>query len=339
MIKFYRLDRQYRSIRKEILDAIDQTLLSGQVLDGQQCESFEKHLCDLTGRKYAISTNSGTTALLFSLLCAKHLNSVVAPNFSFIATRNAIAMSGKSGIFLDINRYGLLEIDTPVKSSVVMAVNLFGNVCDYDSFDSSNFVIEDAAQSLGSIKNGRPSGSFGNISVLSFDPMKNLPNYGSGGAVLTDDENIYKKIRNLKDNGKLSKFQEIGINSKISEIDCATLNVKLKYFKEWQIRRTQIADYYLDSLKNKFLFAHDLEQVSSWHKFVIICPHGLRDQVVGFCASKQIELKVNYPYVLDTSFTTPNSINFSKSCVSLPIYPELSDSEVEFIATSVKNSI
>jgi dTDP-4-amino-4,6-dideoxygalactose transaminase len=233
-----------------------------------------------------------------------------------------------------------------------MYPNLWGHTVDWDRFriqteffNDSIFVIEDAAQSLGARYKDIPSGRLGDVSVLSFDPTKNLNNYGSGGMILTDDVLIYEALKNYKDNGKQSGHDQPGTNSKMSEVDCAQMLIKLNHFNAWQQRRAQIADYYISELAEYVDVVLPGEDVkSAWSKFVIRISerHGLKHHMslkgveTKFHYDKPLfELPVGYEYIDYARQLFRESTAFSRECLSLPIYPELSNSEVELIAESV----
>jgi dTDP-4-amino-4,6-dideoxygalactose transaminase len=234
-----------------------------------------------------------------------------------------------------------------------MYVNLFGNCVDYDKFrihteffNDNLKIIEDAAQSFGASFKGIPSGKMGDVSVLSFDPTKNLNNYGSGGMILTDDHEIYEVCRGLRDNGKPSN-DNYGTNSKMSEVDCAQMLVKLKHFDSWQQRRTDIANYYINELYQYCDICVPNENVThAWHKFVLRT--NARNGLVHQLSLSGIEYKIHYEHALYDLPVGFNYIDYSKDlytetaaftreCISLPIYPELTDGEVEAIAAVVKN--
>jgi dTDP-4-amino-4,6-dideoxygalactose transaminase len=229
---------------------------------------------------------------------------------------------------------------------------MFGNVLDYDRllnvakfFSEDVKIIEDAAQSFGATYNGIPSGKLGDVSILSFDPTKNLNNYGSGGMLLTDDYDAYQFALSLRDNGKVHKHDWAGTNSKMSESDCAQMLVKLKYFDGWQRRRQEIADYYIENLTDwvdVLLPNRDVEH--AWHKFVIRV--GSRSQMQGYLASKGIETKIHYEqplyehpvgwdYIDYASDLMRGSSAHCQEALSLPIYPEMTDSEVEQVIEAI----
>jgi dTDP-4-amino-4,6-dideoxygalactose transaminase len=369
-IPFSNLSRQYESIREEILDAIDSVFKTGIMLDGIETIKFESKLAHMCNRKHAVTVNSGTQGLIFAQLATKtektNWDNVLIPEISYVATLNSTAMANNYTSYCDVDNKGMMDIvnfSKHIDESLsdlgithVMWVNLYGNMIDYnrlvtvtEMFNTEKItLIEDAAQSFGSKQNGRPSGSFGDISVLSFDPTKNLNNYGSGGCILTNDDKIYQNLRSLRNNGKDGNGEIGGTNSKMSEADCATMLVKLNHFDKWQKRRNDIAEYYIQELKDKVSIFLPNEGVEcNWHKFVIRL--GNRDEVMACMMTQGIETKVHYDYTLsDFHYRTAQrrfpsvgrtATALSNTVLSLPIYPELSDYEVEQIVISLKSYI
>ena len=368
-IPFTGIQRQYASLRKELLDTADDVWSSGQVLDGKYTYAFESVIAERTGRKYAIAVNSGTQALIFALrsLNLGYQKLVGIPALSFIATSNAVLEAGLVPFVLDVDANGQVDLasesDTQAPLDALMYVNLYGNMIDYDRltvimqfFGGLNLpVIEDAAQSFGAKYNGKPSGSFGDISVFSFDPMKNFNNYGSGGMLLTDEYEIYHEVTDLRNNGKPGRYYRSGTNSKMSELDCACMLVKLNYFDAWQKRRTEIAEYWNEQFKGKIETLTIEESVEpSWHKYPIFVDDRawMRFQLID----KGIDTRIHYEEPLSETVSYQTSVEgtnrykqdpvkfleyavnakrLSLRTLSLPIYPELTDAEVEYIATNV----
>jgi dTDP-4-amino-4,6-dideoxygalactose transaminase len=359
-VPFNGIARQYKELRDEILDASDRAYRSGQVLDGSYTQMFERQMAQRCMRQYAVAVNSGTQALVFAQMATARnsgVENVMIPGISFVATLNSVLMAGNKPVYCDVDHNALLDIETidyALDGAVdtVMYVNMFGNVLDYDRllnvtrfFNDEVKVIEDAAQSFGATYNGIPSGKLGDVSVLSFDPTKNLPNYGSGGMLLTDDYDIYQFALALRDNGKILDHDFAGTNSKMSEADCAQMLVKLKYFDTWQRRRAEIAEFYIEHLTDwvdVLLPNSDVEH--AWHKFVIRT--GSRSAMQGMLASKGIETKIHYEkplfehpagwdYVDYARDIMRGSTAHSKEALSLPIYPEMTDTEVELVVDCV----
>lgn len=328
-IPFVNLGRQYQSIKNVIQNVQDVVYSNGKVLDGPYVSKFEREMAQLCERKYAVAVNSCTQALVFANIITDDGGGVLTPAVSFVATLNSSIMAKRQVYFADVNTQGLIQIPDKSPASTLIFVDLYGNVVDQDTLSWGGTIIEDAAQSLGATWKGRPAGSFGDISCLSFDPTKNLPNYGSGGMLLTNNETFYKKAKNLRDNGKLSGG--VGTNSKMSESDCACMLIKLKCFPEWQKRRAKIARYYNNHLSN-YVEIPKINQnaMPSWHKYVIQTDHQLPLQ--SHLSSCGIETKIHYPKPL---CEMPNAIRLCQRVLSLPIYPELTDGEVEEVVKSV----
>lgn len=367
VIPYNGMDRQYKTIRDELLDISDRVYSSGKVLDGHYTKEFEAQIARRCHRGYAVAVNSGTQGLIFAQAATKAITtlgpdySILIPTISYVATINSVLMNEFRPVFCEVDFKGLMDLDKfdeKLDRSVnaIMYVNLFGNCVDWDRFQMQTkffnddlLIIEDAAQSFGANYNGTPSGKMGDISVLSFDPTKNLPNYGSGGMILTDDHHTYEICRMLRDNGK-PVHDSPGTNSKMSEVDCAQMLVKLNYFDAWQRRRSEIASYYIQELYQYVDVLVPNEGVThAWHKFVIRTEN--RSALMSSLSFNGIETKIHYDYALfdhGVGFTYNNWSNqhlytetasFTRECLSLPIYPELTDAEVETIVEKIKQYI
>lgn len=363
VIPFFGVARQYQRIKEPVLDITDRVLSTGRMLDAEYTRHFEEKIAQRCNRAYAVAVNSGTQALIFAQMAAmaKPPYSVLIPTVSFVATINSVLMNNHTPVFCDIDYKGLMNLDSfeyKLDQSVgaIMYVNLFGNCLDWDKFQLQTkffndglLIIEDAAQSFGASYRGIPSGKMGDISVLSFDPTKNLNNYGSGGMILTDDFSIYETVCGLRNNGKNHMHDSPGTNSKMSEVDCAQMLVKLEYFDEWQRRRRDIANYYTQELYQYVDILVPNEGVEhAWHKFVIRTEH--RSSLMNHLSQCGIETKIHYDsalYDLGVGFNYidysqdlyTETAAFTRECLSLPIYPELSDAEVETVAEKIKQYI
>ena len=364
-IPFFGVDRQYANLREEILDVSDRVYSTGMVLDGPHTQFFNQSIAKMTERKYAISVNSGTQALVFALRSLDGCSPIVypsdkilIPSQSFVATVNAVYEAGFTPVFCDVDsRTGLMDLNKiPVEVNEIRAlmyVNLFGNVIDYDKLtvyreiwaENNVPIIEDAAQSLGAYYRGHPSGKLGDISCLSFDPTKNLNNYGSGGMILTDDYATWEYCEGLRNNGKHLGHDFYGTNARMSEADCAQMLVKLKYFDEWQERRAHIAEYYIGELMEYVdVIQPGIGVESAWHKFVIRLSerHALKHHLAikgietRYHYDKPLfELPVGWDFVDYAKDPYRGAVSFSRECLSLPIYPEMTDSEVTYVIESI----
>lgn len=358
MIPFTGLNRQYANLKEELLDVIDSVYSSGQVLDGPYTRAFETEIATRTNRDCAVAVNSCSQALLITYLyysSQENKNKNVAlPALSFIASAGAPTLTNRNITFVDVDENGLLDINKLAiredNINIVSYVNLYGNLIDYDKLkiavdffnDDKIFILEDAAQSFGAYYKGIPSGKLGHASCLSFDPTKNLPNYGSGGMILTDDPELMHFAYNFRDNGKSSDFETLGSNSKMSESDCAQMGVKLKYFDEWQARRSKIAEFYNDCL-SLYVVTPEVtpECTHAWHKYVIKTVD--RATMSADLRHNGIETKVHYNQIMPDidAFRLgvanwPVAEELTRTSLSLPIYPEMTDAEVEHVVDTIQ---
>jgi len=364
-IRMYGVDRQYQNLKQEVLDLTDTVLSTGQVLDGAFTVKFELEIARRLNRTYAIAVNSASTGLLFALnsFISGKKPGLLIPAVSYIATMNSAILSKYADIQIcDVDAGGLIDLGKAnqvmgTEIQTVMYANLFGNTVDWDRFQiMTQFfgsdrvrVVEDAAQSFGASFNGVPSGCMGDVSVLSFDPTKNLNNFGSGGMILTDDGDVNEFVKNIRDNGKHTGHEIPGINSKMSEVDCAIMTMKLlKHFDKWQARRTEIAEYYTKELQEYVEVPVTTPgTVHAWSKYVIRVPN--RMQLKKHLDYNDIENKPTYTRTLYEEFVgrsyAPVALTgddswechrFTRECLSLPIYPELYDSEVERVVKTIR---
>ena len=355
MIPFSNIDRQYKSLREEILHVTDQVLTSGNVVDGDFTKQFEKWLAAKNHAKHAITCTSGTVALEIIAKYTKELicnainrsPTIIIPSITYPATANAFANAGWDLCFADVDQYGLIKPETiPTNSShympyyMTVLVGLYGSSVECKNKGDDDLVIEDAAQHWLSNDCQR----CGISSAISFDPTKNFGNYGNGGAIVTNDGFLSEYAHAYRNNGKPTN-NYIGSNLRMSEVDCAQLMIKSKYIDEWQQRRKDIFRYWMTEFKEQglnVLIDENHFDKHSYHKFVISCNN--RDNMAKKLHAAGIQTKVHYDtpvFKLGSFQHYPNPGMFStadmlsKSVLSLPCYPELTDSEIEYIAESV----
>ena len=351
-IPFTGLKKQYNNLRSEILDVTDEVYRSGQLMDGNYTAEFENWLAKRNGCKYAVTCHSGTHALeIIAAYYAQQTGmpnppTVLIPTLTYAATANSFIRAGWKVILVDTDNYGVInlkKVSQDVSVQATVAVGLYGIALKHQMYYSSGIVIEDAAQHWLSNEGYR----LGNAAAISFDPMKNLNNYGNGGAVVTSDIDLLTFAREWRNNGK-PKHQELGTNSRMSEVDCAQMLVKSQYIDAWQKRRGEIARYWIDRLKGtgiRTLIDDNNFQHHSFHKFVIDLDR--RDIVKRNLELHNVETKVHYSHPLHElpaydQLDGPDILSvasaLSRRVLSLPIYPELSDLEVEYIIDSVTDS-
>ena len=352
-IAFTGLQRQYNNLREEILDATDQVLASGNLMNGPFTQQFEEWLAQKNHSNYAVLCHSGTQALeiLAGYYCTEHNlhprpnpPTILIPAMTFPASANAFVRAGWNIHLIDTDAYGNMkfsDIPKDLNYHAILGIGLYGAAL-HDSLKwIVPLVIEDAAQHWLSNRCNRSR----EATAISFDPMKNLNNYGNGGAVVTNDRNLSDYARNWCDNGKRSGHAQTGTNSRMSEVDCAQMMIKTAYLDQWQARRESIARRYIAAFRDApFRCLIDDSNVSShcFHKFVIDASN--RDQLQADLKSAGIDTRVHYQHPLHEldayqQYAGPSLLSaassLSRRALSLPIYPELTDSEVEYIIDSV----
>ena len=353
-IPFTGLKKQYNNLRTEILDVTDEVLRSGQLMAGNYTAEFENWLASRNHSKYAVTCHSGSQALeiiaeYYRTQTVAHPPRVVVPSMTYVATANAFIRAGWEVWIGDTDRNGLLDIDKiphDLSIQATVLVGLYGAAVNADRFWGTDLVIEDGAQHWLSNKCNR----VGNATAISFDPTKNLPNYGNGGAIITDDQSLLDFARDYTNNGKASKHAAAGSNSRMSEVDCAQMLVKTRYIDQWQLRRKTIASYWLrrleDDTRVRCLIDHTNFDTHSFHKFVIEVDD--RDALQQKLADRGIETKIHYrdplhelpayQHLQGPSILSPAS-SLARRCLTLPLYPELTELEVEHIIDSLLDCV
>ena len=350
MIPFFALDRQYKLVGEECLHHTDLILRSGQFIDGEYAPLLEEWLTVRTGASCAILVHSGTQALeLLALVLHTddlHKPKVLIPNITFVATANAFIKAGYNIMLGDVDNQGIMLPYDRQEQGFYMScgVGLYG------SNPHPGVDVIDGAQSW---LNGYMNTDF---MAISFDPTKNLSASGNGGAILLNDYLTAANLRRLQNNNKGSRFQlDFGMpptNSRMSEIDCAHILVRTKYIDKWQSRRRQIAEYWNEQFKDLPLRSLiELTTISGNTK-----PHQIqkyvvrtdkRDKLQEHLKDKGVETRIHYEKCLSElpvyeGYVTvksgvENSKKLASEVLSLPIYPELTDAEVEHISKAVRS--
>jgi dTDP-4-amino-4,6-dideoxygalactose transaminase len=350
-IPFTGLKKQYNNLRTEILDVTDEVLRSGQLMSGNYTAEFENWLAKKNHSKYSVTCHSGSQALeiiaeYYRAQSSTNPPRVVIPAMTYVATANAFVRAGWEVHIIDTTANGILDkkkVPDNLSVQATVLVGLYGAAVNSDRFWATDLIIEDGAQHWLADNCNR----VGNATAISFDPMKNLNAYGNGGAVVTDDMDLLEFAREWTNNGK-PNHSNIGTNSRMSETDCAQLMVKTRHLDEWQQRRANIAEYWMSRLKNtpiRSLITVDNYNTHCYHKFVIDVDQ--RDLLQRNLALKNIETRVHYKEPLHELPAYSNHVGpdilsvasaLSRRVLSLPIYPELTDLEVEYIIDQVLDS-
>jgi dTDP-4-amino-4,6-dideoxygalactose transaminase len=342
-IPFNGLARQYKNHREEFLAATDHAMHNGQWMNGEFTDQFQRWLKLRTGKTYAVLTHSGTTALEAIARYYKKVNFVedtaFIPTLTFPATANAFINAGFNIELVDCNSYGQTiygrhfsgGIDKP---GIAVGVGLYGETVDQRP---ALPFVEDGAQHWLTDSNTASTAM-----AISFDPTKNLPSSGNGGAVVTNNRSIYDWVSSYFNHGKDTNV--IGSNARMSELEAAHMMVRTQYIDEWQQRRRDIAEHYMERLKDKVRVVASDKKRHSWHKFVIDVDG--RDKLRRDLGERGIETRIHYDRPLHEMpkyehYKNPGLMSvassLSRRVLSLPIYPELTDAEVEIIADQVRN--
>lgn len=347
--------RQYRLIKKEIQKSINDVLDSGCYIGGKVTEAFEQRLAHYCGTKYAIAVANGTAALYLSLLDAgvEAGDTVLVPSHTFIATIEAIKLTGAEPIYCDVSPFTynirLDEIETKRNKTTkaIIPVHMYGNMCamrDIVAYAKKNSlsVIEDACQAIGSEQNGRKAGSFGDYGCFSFYPTKNLGAYGEGGAIVTDKKSAYINLKQLRNHNALDKFQhdQGGFNFRISEIQSGILLTKMNHLDDWIQRRRDIASIYNRGLLHVTKPEESKNNKHSYHLYVVRSEK--RKHLCNHLEKRGIGYGLHYPIPCHTQYGNNTNLPYtglvSGQVVSLPMFPELTDNEAFKVCQSVNEA-
>lgn len=356
-IAFCDLKRQYSRNREAFLRAIDSVCEKAAFIDGEFVKAFEAEFASFCDADYACCVNSGTNAILLALLALGigPGDEVIVPANTFIATAWGPAYAGAKPVFVDC-RSDTWEIDVDAveaaiteKTKAVIGVHLYGMAFEVDSLlaltKSRNlYLVEDSAQAHGALYRGKPAGGLCDVGCFSFYPTKNLGAFGEGGCVTTDNEALAAKVNSLKNHGigkKNGEHDEIGFNMRMDGIQAAILSEKLKTFQTSLERRRKIAIRYKSEIKHPLIaFQQDTPGAQHvYHLFVVTVDN--RERFAAHLLENGIETSAHYriPCHLQKAFAglgykkgdLPNAEYLAEHCVSLPIYPELEDGEVDRI--------
>jgi len=362
-IPFGDLKRNYLAHKDEIDEAVSRVLSSGWYLFGKELEQFENNFALYCSVKYGIGVASGTEAIQIAInSCGVGVgDEVLTVSNTCVPTIAGIEASGAKCVFVDIdttsytmNPMLIEERLTPLTKAIVV-VHLYGQCGEMDAIlniaKKHNLkVIEDCAQAHGAEYKGRRSGGFGDVAAFSFYPTKNLGACGDAGMIVTNDEIIAENARMLRNYGQKGRYNHFikGINSRMDELQAAILNVKLLYLDQWIKRRQQISQMYISEFEDYdiSLPLPESERKDVYHLFVIRIKN--RDYFMNKLAQLGVQTAIHYPIPVHMQ---PAYQEYSEQgkylnvtekqayeLVSLPVYPELTDAEVEHIIQSVKVS-
>jgi UDP-2-acetamido-2-deoxy-ribo-hexuluronate aminotransferase len=362
------LSAQYEKIGYEIDEAIKSVLQSTAFIKGPEVRSFEEELEKYLDVRHVISCANGTDALHLALkaLGLKPGDEVITTNFTFIATLEAVALLNLKPVIVEpeegtfnISAKAILGAITK-KTKAIVPVHLFGQCADMESImkvaaAENIYIVEDGAQATGAdylFGNGTraKAGTIGNIGTTSFFPSKNLGCYGDGGALYTNDDQLAAKLRSLANHGMKARYhyEDIGVNSRLDTIQAAILRVKLKYLDEFNNLRRAAADRYDEALKGLNEITIPERSAFSthiFHQYTLKIGNGKRDGLRDFLTGKGIPSMVYYPgplhnqkaysYLGYKENDFPVTRKLCSEVVSLPMHPDLTDEQIDFITDNI----
>lgn len=359
-IPFLNLKAAYSELKEELDQAYRRVLDSGWYILGDEVEGFESEFAEYCGVNYCIGVGNGLDALTL-ILRGYDIgpgDEVIVPANTFIASFLAITYAGATPVPVDPNKEtcnldpALIEAAITRKTKAIMAVHLFGQPADMEPINALAHryglkVIEDAAQAHGAEYYGRRTGGLGDAAGFSFYPGKNLGAFGDGGAVVTSDPILAQKVRILRNYGSQTKYHNemLGVNSRLDELQAAFLRVKLTRLQQWNCRRAEIAQRYLNELNWGYLSS--VKQLnntkSAWHLFVLRTP--VRDDFYQGLLDLGIGVGIHYPVPphLQSAYAGlgfaegdfPVAERLHREVVSLPIGPHMSSAEVDGVVAAV----
>jgi dTDP-4-amino-4,6-dideoxygalactose transaminase len=369
MIPILDLTRQHRQLRPELERAIGAVLDGGAFINGPNVKALEEEIARYIDVPYAVGLNSGTDALHLALraLDIGPGDEVITTPFTFVATTEAIGMVGATPVFVDIDP-ATLNIDpdavaaavTP-RTTAIIPVHLYGLPAPMDEISAIArkhrlAVIEDCAQSIGATIGGRRTGALGTIGAFSFFPSKNLGACGDAGMIVTADEQLAERVRRLRAHGAAVKYyhEELGVNSRLDELQAAILRVKLAHLDEWIERRRTIAAWYTVELGRlqgiELPLSHPQHAVRHvYHQFTVRVLDGQRDRVARELRELGVQTMVYYPVPLHLQAVHaglhlqqgafPHAERAAAEVLSLPMFPELRDNEIDRVVSSLEKAV
>jgi len=362
------LKRQTSPIRQEIDEAIKKVIDNTSFILGSEVSKFEEEAAKYCGVKYAIGVSNGTDAISLSLkaLGMGPGDGVICPSFTYYATAGAVAAIGARPVFADIDK-DTYNISIPSIEKVllkkkslnikaIIPVHLYGQCADMDKIlkiakKHKLKVLEDTAQAFGAEYKGRKAGTMGDCGSVSFYPGKNLGAFGDAGMILTNSEAIAEKLKILRNQGNKDKYYHLvlGHNNRMDSIQAAVLNVKLKYLDGWNIKRREVAAYYNKNLAGllKAPFVPDYT-THIYHQYTLRLSKP-SNAILEYLNAKGIDSRIFYPvplhlqkcfkYLGYKKGSFPESEKAAKETFTLPIYPELTSEEKEYIVQTVHDAL
>ena len=352
------LKGQYEILKNEIDSSLLQALSEAHFILGPNVQAFEQESADYLGVKYAIGCASGTDALHLALLATgiKAGDEVITSAFTFIAAAEAIRYIGAIPVFVDIDP-ATLNIDTTKiaaaitnNTAAILPVHIFGQAADMDEIQAiadqhGLNIVEDCAQSFGSLYKGKMTGSIGIVAGFSFFPSKNLGCFGDGGLITTNDDEVARKIKIYRNHGSSQQYHHdvIGYNSRLDELQAVILRIKLKHIDSYNQNRLKVANTYNHLLADNDIETPDIptDRDHVFHQYTILSDR--REKIRTSLLAQKISCEVYYPVPLhqQKAFADfnpkplPITEEISRRCLSLPIFPEMTEQQVQTVCQAI----
>ncbi|HJV16328.1 MAG TPA: DegT/DnrJ/EryC1/StrS family aminotransferase [Bacillales bacterium] len=358
------LTEQYQNLKAEILPALDEVMSNAHFILGDQVKKLEKDVAEYSNAKYGIGVANGSDALNIAFLGCdlKPGDEVIVPAFTFFATAGAVARSGGVPVFVDIDPKTFnidpasIEKAITPKTKAIIPVHLYGQMADMDAIkeiaDKHNlFIIEDAAQSIGSMYKGKKVGELGTVATYSFFPTKNLGAYGDAGMIITNNDEIGEKMKVLRVHGSKPKYYHniLGYNSRLDEMQAAILNVKFPHLNEWSEMRRERA-YAYNQLIKEMVGEHVVIPFEEefnyhvYHQYTIRVQK--RDELEAYLKEQGVSTMVYYPKPLHLQGVfaelgykdgdLPETEKAAAEALSLPMFPELKIEQQQYVVEKIR---
>jgi len=352
---------QHRSLRPQLIKAVEHVIDSQQFVLGSEVESFENKVAEYSTTEFAVGCASGSDALLLALMALdlKAGDEVITAPFTFFATAAAIARLGARPKFVDIEPHtynldpGQLEAAITRRTRAVLPIHMYGQCADMNRIlEISNHyrlpVVEDAAQAIGAVTKGRRAGSMGQMGCFSFYPTKNLGGAGDGGMIVTSNQALRDRLRKLRVHGGVTEYEhdEIGINSRLDALQAVVLKVKMDHLDEWsEARRQKALSYnrlFLEAGLDKYIRLPFVAPGNQhiFHQYVVRIPQH-RDSLLKHLFENGVGSKVYYPiplhlqkcfaYLGYKNGDFPEAERASLETLALPCFPELNEEQQRYV--------
>ncbi len=362
-VPFVDLKNQYISIKQEIDQAIQNVLHDAVFVRGEIIKEFESNFANAQQAKHCIAVNNGTAALHLAMMALdfKTPDEIIVPANTFFATPEAVSLTGATPVFVDCEdvyfNIDISKIENAIttKTKAIIAVNLYGQAAQLEAIrqiaEKHNLLlIEDCAQSHLATYKGKTTGTFGIVGCFSFYPGKNLGAYGEGGAVITNDDALAKKMQIMRNHGSEKKYFHdfLGHNYRMESLQAAILNVKLKYLTTWTEVRRRNADLYRKYLNDipEIVIPNEMPYaVHVYHVFVIRTSK--RNELANYLKNKGIETVIHYPipchlqkaydFLNYQAGDFPVAEKLSSEVLSLPMSEQLSEQQIVYVCQNVRD--